>query len=121
MKAVFAAVMSFLVWLQGAAVNLPTVNPLEIGSCQWATMEAHSIQDFDLTLEGGEQKTITIHLKDGMGLELYVYGDDGELIGSDTESQDTLTVVVPAGTVGWITVLVINTSGESVSMTICVD
>ena len=118
MKAVIVAVMSFLVWLQ----SLPTVNPLEVGSCQWDMIGAQETHDFDLILEGGDGQFITVHgdCDCGMGLELYVYDDDGNLIGSDTEFQDNLTVWVPAGTAGWITVRVVNSAGEATSFTICV-
>jgi len=117
MKTVMAAVMSFLVWLQA----LPTVNPLDIGACHWQMVDAYATQEFDVILGGGEAKAINVHTDGDLGLELYVYDDEGNLIGSDTEPQETLTVWIPAGTVGWVTVHVVNAAGQANSFTICVE
>ena len=112
-----AAVMSFLVWLQA----LPAVNPLDIGSCHWQMVDAYATQEFDVILEGGEAKEITVHADGDLGLELYVYDDEGDLIGSDAEPQATLTVSIPAGTVGWVTVHVVIAAGQANSFTICAE
>ncbi len=116
MKTAVVAVLSLLLPMQGSVVH-----PLARGESQWAMADGFETQEFQVLLDDEtEGAYVTIQCHNGIGLEVYLVDENGEIIASDTEPQETMTLWVPAGS-GEITVRVVNTTDDFNMFTLSVE
>ncbi|MDX1948011.1 MAG: hypothetical protein SFU86_21610 [Pirellulaceae bacterium] len=114
MKRVLLAVLGVL-----ALVPMVNADPVGGGVCRDATAYAHGTRDFDIVLHGGEVTVFTLSGDGDSDLDLYIYDENGNLIGSDTGYSDEARVAIRPYWTGHFTIRVVNRGGILNNFRVC--
>ena len=114
MKKVILAVLGVL-----ALAPVAMADPVGGGVCRTATVWSHSSNDFNVVLIGGESTQITVRGDGDTDLDLFVYDENGNLIGSDTSYSGNASVAIRPYWTGRFTIRVVNRGGVHNNYTVC--
>lgn len=114
MRKAILAVLGVLALVQAASAN-----PVGGGVCRDATAGSYSTRDFEVTLYGNETTLISLSGDGDTDLDLYVYDENGNLIGSDTGFSDQARLAIRPNWTGRFTVRVVNRGSVHNNFTVC--
>lgn len=107
--AIFGA-KALLMALAGALLSsqIAWADPVGGGVCRDDVVLEGASEEYDVYLRGGETTLILVEGDGDTDLDLYVYGENGNLLASDTDASDRCVAFIRPDWTGRFTIRVVN-------------